>query len=270
MQYITNAQSSSISIHAPREGSDHAAYAAHPTRTTFQSTLPARGATRSCGPRAPRSAFQSTLPARGATGSDGYNYASYSFQSTLPARGATAPGEILNPLIFAFQSTLPARGATRQDLFILPDDFAFQSTLPARGATRRRFPPPSCGAYFNPRSPRGERRVKICLSCPMILHFNPRSPRGERLAVDFLHHLAGLISIHAPREGSDLMLVIFRVLQRFQSTLPARGATPTRSHQFDAASFQSTLPARGATFTEHKSGYSRVISIHAPREGSDC
>ena len=61
--------------------------------------------------------------------------------------------------------------------------------------------------------------------------------------------LSVAISIHAPREGSDV-----------RSNL-----TPSRP-----GGFQSTLPGRGATnllvgFTPPSSG----ISIHAPREGSD-
>ena len=57
---------------------------------------------------------------------------------------------------------------------------AFQSTLPARGATRPRY----YGA---------EQRN----------HFNPRSPHGERL-IGRIRQLKNLmISIHAPRTGSD-------------------------------------------------------------------
>ena len=33
--------------------------------------------------------------------------------------------------------------------------------------------------------------------------------------------------------------------------------------------FQSTLPARGATYQLNGGKYVRLISIHAPREGSD-
>ena len=102
---------------------------------------------------------------------------------------------------------------------------SFQSTLPARGATRR-----------------------VRLMVWQRSNFNPRSPRGERL------HQAGIlgdgpyISIHAPREGSDVMFdVIWITKVIFQSTLPARGATVV------------------VTWLTVKSG----ISIHAPREGSD-
>ena len=79
-----------------------------------------------------------------------------------------------------FQSTLPARGATLRGMCVLRNGFLFQSTLPARGATvfvrYIRFQLPN----FNPRSPRGERRL-------------PPSSKTKN----------GVISIHAPREGSD-------------------------------------------------------------------
>ena len=57
-----------------------------------------------------------------------------------------------------------------------------------------------------------------------------------------------MISIHAPRVGSDeCKLVVARRILRFQSTLPAWGATALR---------QSPTTVTG-------------ISIHAPRVGSD-
>ena len=39
------------------------------------------------------------------------------------------------------------------------------------------------------------------------LDFYPRSPRGERHDAWSKIHKQGLISIHAPREGSDIRLV---------------------------------------------------------------
>ena len=103
---------------------------------------------------------------------------------------------------------------------------------------------------------------------------------------------AVLISIHAPREGSDPgSLLGSRARRPFLSTLPARGATPpsvsmytgwgflstlpargaTRPRAAGAhtAKFLSTLPARGATLGRGKSLSEALISIHAPREGSD-
>ena len=100
----------------------------------------------------------------------------------------------------------------------------FQSTLPAWGATQAEG---SAGRTtdFNPRSPRGERRQARQARCTSE-YFNPRSPRGERPFVAFL-------SIGPPK---------------FQSTLPAWGATADTLGPFASQIFQSTLPAWGATF----------------------
>ena len=43
----------------------------------------------------------------------------------------------------------------------------------------------------------------------------------------------------------------------------------SRSFRFLPLPFQSTLPVRGATYIHPKGRYFTVISIHAPREGSD-
>ena len=78
-------------------------------------------------------------------------------------------------------------------------------------------------------------------------NFNPRSPHGERRG------LSGRM----------------QEAEKFQSTLPARGATLTSICLKSPASFQSTLPARGATWGVWVTAYARMISIHAPRTGSD-
>ena len=58
-----------------------------------------------------------------------------------------------------------------------------------------------------------------------------------------------LISIHAPREGSDIDTEGgTKRLDVFLSTLPARGATgPWWTRAGSRRKFLSTLPARGAT-----------------------
>ena len=55
----------------------------------------------------------------------------------------------------------------------------------------------------------------------------------------------------------------------FQSTLPARGATAPSPDPNNYKQFQSTLPARGATEREGRILQHFLISIHAPRTGSD-
>ena len=145
---------------------------------------------------------------------------------------------------------------------------------------------------FNPRSPDGERLIQFSATAIIIEfqstlpgwgatnqqskptitsnNFNPRSPDGERPAIHPSLGACLIISIHAPRMGSDslrIMLSICALL--FQSTLPGWGATSRHSRRGRDARFQSTLPGWGATqrhFTVHSGD---VISIHAPRMGSD-
>ena len=100
----------------------------------------------------------------------------------------------------------------------------FQSTLPARGATSKRERNRSRMCNFNPRSPHGERLSSV-LALPLTRHFNPRSPHGERPVL--MAAARGTdISIHASRTGSDHPLERKKIQKaKFQSTLPARGAT---------------------------------------------
>ena len=101
----------------------------------------------------------------------------------------------------------------------------FLSTLPARGAT-----------------------VTDAAIYQWECDFYPRSPRGERL--------------------DGLGQVPFDAV--FLSTLPARGATEQRGAVVeDFQQFLSTLPARGATVRPFTWDIQPMISIHAPREGSD-
>ena len=55
----------------------------------------------------------------------------------------------------------------------------------------------------------------------------------------------------------------------FQSTLPVRGATAKAPYDFIGVKFQSTLPVRGATGMDDMDDVKFMISIHAPRAGSD-
>ena len=121
---------------------------------------------------------------------------------------------------------------------------------------------------FNPRSPDGERR-EVATPCCSISYFNPRSPDGERrydamyhpaqwrfqstlpgwgaTTMEFRTPLAGLISIHAPRMGSDITPIQWRKMTFISIHAPRMGSD----------NVQSGLDLRG------------TISIHAPRMGSD-
>ena len=169
------------------------------------------------------------------------------FQSTLPARGATRPPIALcRPCVISIHAPrtgsdtrlacrsrhelsisihAPRTGSDSAGGVMLLSDVAFQSTLPARGATASCWMPVTPSTNFNPRSPHGERRRYSAerLDCQLISIHAPRTgsdcPRSAAPA-------ARPISIHAPRTGSDTKFwYAAPLLSAFQSTLPARGAT---------------------------------------------
>ena len=128
----------------------------------------------------------------------------------------------------------------------------FLSTLPARGAT-------AASLFVGLASP-------FLSTLPARGATLPQQPGGKR---------AGrTISIHAPREGSDTTSAARRKKSRENHFYPrsprgerllyGRLAGPT---PFE---FLSTLPARGATLSKSSGCGIMGISIHAPREGSDC
>ena len=193
-------------------------------RQPFQSTLPARGATRNIPALSCKFSISIHAPRTGSdlytrwesrdilisihaprTGSDTMSYGAsideQKLQSTLPARGATGY-DALGRKTTVFQSTLPARGAT---LFKGgKDDFGkvFQSTLPARGATWA-LRMGTSARYFNPRSPHGERR-QLATELGNVESISIHAPRtGSDLHWKKSERSPLKISIHAPRTGSD-------------------------------------------------------------------
>ena len=258
-----------ISIHAPRTGSDVDFRRRICAHIQFQSTLPARGATIYQQRKNHRLPISIHAPRTGSDGTVGQDAADVVvFQSTLPARGATFLNQAGQPG-GKFQSTLPARGATPIPTKKNSDarDFNPRSPHGERRRTRRRNgeTPPD----FNPRSPHGERHGRRRTSAA-TKDFNPRSPHGERQRFPCKTARFLCISIHAPRTGSDPAASRAASRQQFQSTLPARGATKSLVLlTFDKRRFQSTLPARGATSFPTPGLSDAAISIHAPRTGSD-
>ena len=169
------------------------------------------------------------------------------FQSTLPVRGATCAGVKPIPQARRISIHAPRAGSDGGCRCAIARPPGFQSTLPVRGATTL--------------PEKGDTHDEISIHAPRAgsdgaagglswadNHFNPRSPCGER-----------------PRQRPELTEE-----QKFQSTLPVRGATvprglykirlvdfnprspcgerPANPSAGDAPGlFQSTLPVRGAT-----------------------
>ena len=147
--------------------------------------------------------------------------------------------------------------------------------------------------YFNPRAPRGARRIErhgsgrrgtfqstrsarsatpaSILHLPEQPDFNPRAPRGARQSKNGKFTMLNNISIHALREERDDPLPSPTVPHMvFQSTRSARSATTIAilSTPFPSI-FQSTRSARSATIQSVITLLDKLISIHALREERD-
>ena len=169
-----------ISTHAPREGCD---------------------LYRGCLVMSYFSLFQSTHPARGATIAAISSGLSTSFQSTHPARGATVRRP---PFCFHFDISIHA---PREGCDFAPRNdggmWVISIHAPREGCDCQNQGSSSRMDYFNPRTPRGVRRQRVCTISMGNRNFNPRTPRGVR-------------------HGGDCLNINDKL---FQSTHPARGAT---------------------------------------------
>ena len=244
---LKNLYANYISIHAPREGSDMRDNLLRASHKRFQSTLPARGAT------APHNSY----------------YHDEQISIHAPREGSDVPFAYKKRRSFYFNPRSP-RGERLKGFCKKSLCFLFQSTLPARGATDMGIIAKKRWIDFNPRSPRGERLWELSTDSGGAIFQSTLPARGATLGVKHRQR-RGDISIHAPREGSDLHL---------RGGRPPRGnfnpRSPRGERRFErhcagkGKRFQSTLPARGAT-RRCPAGRAGIgnISIHAPREGSD-
>ena len=170
-----------ISIHAPRTGSDS---------TTLQKI------------KTPLT-FQSTLPARGATTAQRANHCRFSISIHAPRTGSDTSTGKRSTISLNFNPRSP-HGERRY--------------LRAHGGCARNFNPRSPHGerqtWFTPltftqsisiHAPRTGSDEDSASAFCSLWHFNPRSPHGERQ--DYLDGRTERegISIHAPRTGSDCL-----------------------------------------------------------------
>lgn len=115
------------------------------------------------------------------------------------------------------RSSISMPGASRQ----------FQSSLPMREATQDLLRRALTIKHFNPRLPCGRRLGSVS---PVAKSSSFQSPPPMRGATVFGRGAApgSYISTHAPHAGSDVLAPLQKVFgDRFQHTLPMRGATAT-------------------------------------------
>jgi len=295
-----------VSIHAPRAGRDAAAHIIRRICKSFNPRAP-RGA-RPADPQLARSSdsFQSTRPARGATrfptslrlypnvsihapraGRDARSWAAGGradcFNPRAP-RGARLEKSSEIHQRLRFQSTRPARGATSARIVhfqvevvsihapragrdtwneLVAYQAKFQSTRPARGAT--------CATLFairrlqfqSTRPARGatQRALDGCFSFLFQSTRPARGATGRR--VD--RRGTQRFNPRAPRGARRSFSYSLCTGIGFQSTRPARGATSGKSCALSQWVFQSTRPARGATQARSGQGAMASFNPRAPR-----
>ena len=212
--------------------------------------------------------FQSTLPVWGATGSCGrISICPCNFNPRSPCgERRQSSGGLPSQLDFNPRSPCgerPRRGNRPAALFI------FQSTLPVWGATqlpRRVF----CDVgRISIHAPRVGSDPPRPLQCPFHAYFNPRSPCGERLSGSCPTRPFYKISIHAPRVGSDQLRSPCPKAGQISIHAPRVGSDRANARAFLFLRISIHAPRVGSDLARELRAKSEAISIHAPRVGSD-
>ena len=169
------------------------------------------------------------------------------FQSTLPVWGATIQ-LTYTTTVEDISIHAPRVGSDRAALRLVPRLLVFQSTLPVWGATSSQSQNTNSTGGFQSTLPvwgatsgivRADLQGRISIHAPRV---------GSDILLVGLWETDG-ISIHAPRVGSDVAAPVLLVhIDQFQSTLPVWGATFPSSSIEKPLIFQSTLPVWGATY----------------------
>ena len=235
-----------ISIHAPRKGCDTATAARTIKPRNFnprtpQGVRPPRAGwsarPKYFNPRTPQGVRLSILDVSSATGCISIH---------APRKGCDPPS-----------SNIPA-------------DRGISIHAPRKGCDLGGLPAGTGQWHFNPRTPQGVRRTSSA-AVRRTAYFNPRTPQGVRRGSRAGRGRGAEISIHAPRKGCDYdNRPRSRQHHPFQSTHPARGATPVHRLALGDGGISIHAPRKGCDEALPASQPERTeISIHAPRKGCD-
>ena len=234
----------------------------------FQSTLPARGATAAqCAKKNDAGNFNPRSPHGERLCWNAIPAQLQQFQSTLPARGATV--HVVDfPLDIGISIHAPRTGSDFT-AFIRAAAPGISIHAPRTGSDHR-----GVGSrhaeVISIHAPRTGSDCRRCRCAAFRAYFNPRSPHGERPAQSIMRARGGYISIHAPRTGSDIVpSPCCQGADHFNPRSPHGERPWCAENAPSCVEFQSTLPARGATPINADTNSFVKISIHAPRTGSD-
>ena len=214
----------------------------------FQSTLPARGATTDNLSGVQRSDISIHAPR---TGSDFefdptfYRYKLISIHA--PRTGSDFLSRAPRLSHMPFQSTLPARGATVKRIWRDMARWHFNPRSPhgERPPNIPRVLSSSQISIHAPRTGSDTSRTGFCCSLTSISIHAPRT--GSDWLAERTQKTCE-ISIHAPRTGSDRVSGSTKPVPRISIHAPRTGSDCRADRlAFLLTRFQSTLPARGAT-----------------------
>ena len=126
--------------------------------------------------------------------------------SIHPPRGGRDPILICSASAPSFQSTLPVGGGTN-GIFRQLGEVTISIHPPRKGRDAGGLTKMSLSPNFNPPSPWGEGRL-LSSKCSPPWYFNPPSPWGEGPGPRHVLTQEKEISIHPPREGRDVLLLL--------------------------------------------------------------
>ena len=236
-----------ISIHAPREGGDDAVNIT-PDTELISIHAPREGGDAPLTKILRNLSISIHAPREGGDWVSVRGPATYRDFNPRPPRGGRPPFPDFAPLPADHFNPRPPRGGRRRICSNHGQTQHFNPRPPRGGRRGGGYARWWGRRYFNPRPPRGGRQPRLNHLVNVSLFQSTPPARGATLML-VRSLVCGLISIHAPREGGDFMVV--RVVPRI--------------------SFISIHAPRegGDGQTAGRKGFP-VISIHAPREGGDC
>ena len=192
----------SISIHAPRTGSD------------IPPRFPSASSPRNFNPRSPHGERRTQTNDNGIRRN--------LFQSTLPARGATA-GRLRAARLTVISIHAPRTGSDKGGA--VESGFCPHFNPRSPHGERRRFSPRTKQhSHFNPRSPHGERRRRSHDGSPVLTFQSTLLARGATVSPPTSTPTTTFQST-LPARGATGPQEDGQRHDAFQSTLPARGAT---------------------------------------------
>ena len=265
----TGATAQPISIHASREGCDPTSYCQRQNQRHFNPRIP----------RGMRLRFQYSdwklkmisihASREGCDVLDCLTSSIVSYFNPRIPRGMRPPTLFISLPKLVFQSTHPARDATLGSTQVR-QTAPFQSTHPARDATSRSRRTGTGSGYFNPRIPRGMRRLPTPLYGFIRSDFNPRIPRGMRQSRQKAPVIPTGISIHASREGCDYTNVGYQAGRVISIHASREGCDSTDEiNKQDNKYFNPRIPRGMRLVSVCLILQVFYISIHASREGCD-